>query len=440
LTAAARLVLTGACGLLLLTAGVARADSVLAGHWQGAFSRLGSIQEVALDLVAHGSKLSGTFDIPALGCYDVPLEALSASDSTMSFELLYGTFHMILHPADFEMTGENRDWGPPVSLHLGRAPRPSFYDTVAVSASRAGATIRGTLYLPHARARVPAVVVAGGSIQSSRAPWEYRSWGPVLAQRGIAVLIYDRRGHGASSGDTSDVDLKVEAADVVALVAKLRQNAAIDPARVGVMGLSRGGWVASWAAASSPAVRFLALECAPAVSATEQEIQRVSHTAPEDSLTASDIDRATAFTRIVMQVARGTAPWSEAQRASQSARQERWRGIVQIPEKESDLAWWRRNDFDEAAVLRRVHVPVYAAFGGADRIVPPGENLEPMRQALAQGGNRRVQITLVPGVGHGLYRYGRLTGHGWKWPSAYWVWSAKAPGVFENLGDWILAL
>jgi hypothetical protein len=63
-----------------------------------------------------------------------------------------------------------------------------------------------------------------------------------------------------------------------------------------------------------------------------------------------------------------------------------------------------------------------------------------MRQALAEGGNGRVKIELVPGVGHGLYRYGRLTGHGWKWPSAYWVWSAKAPGVFENLGDWILAL
>jgi pimeloyl-ACP methyl ester carboxylesterase len=437
---AVRIALGVTCGLILGLGAPARAGSPVSGHWEGAFSRLGSIQEVALDIVADRANLSGTFDIPALGCYGVSLEQVAATDSTASFRLLYGTFHMMLHPADEEMTGENLDWGPPVSLHLRRTARVSVYDMVAVAASRDGASIRATLYLPHARERVPAVVVCGGSIQTTRERWEYRSWGPVLAARGIAVLVYDRRGHGASSGDTSDVDLKTEAADVVALVACLRTNPAIDLARIGVLGLSRGGWVASWAAVSSTAVRFLALECAPAVSATEQEIQRVSHTAPEDSITASDIDKATAFTKLVMQVARGQALWSEAERESESARHERWHDLVQIPDHESDLAWWHRNDYDEAAVLRRVRVPVYAAFGEADRIVPPDGNLEPMRRALAEGGNRHVRIDLVPGVGHGLYRNGRLTGNDWKWPSAYWVWSAKAPGVLENLGDWILAL
>src|SRR5262249_22738653 len=149
--------------------------------------------------------LSGTFDIPTLGCYGVALENLSATDTSASFRLLYGTFHMLLHPADREMTGENRDWGPPVSLHLRRTARTGVYDTLAVAATREGATIRGTLYLPHARTRVPAVVVAGGSVQSTRGQWEYRSWGPVLAARGVAVLLYDRRGHGASSGDSVDV-------------------------------------------------------------------------------------------------------------------------------------------------------------------------------------------------------------------------------------------
>jgi hypothetical protein len=49
-----------------------------------------------------------------------------------------------------------------------------------------------------------------------------------------------------------------------------------------------------------------------------------------------------------------------------------------------------------------------------------------------------VQIRLVPDVGHGLYRHGRLEGHRWEWPTAYWVWAAKAPGVFEEVGDWVL--
>src|SRR5262249_44883915 len=115
--------------LLLVLCSTARADALLPGHWEGAFSRLGSIQEVALDVRPD---LSGTFDIPALGCYGVALENLSATDTSASFRLLYGTFHMLLHPADLEMTGENRDWGPPVSLHLRRTARTGVYDTLPV--------------------------------------------------------------------------------------------------------------------------------------------------------------------------------------------------------------------------------------------------------------------------------------------------------------------
>lgn len=413
------------------------AADVLKGHWEGAFARNGSIQIVALDFA---SDRAGTFDIPELGCFGEPLDSVSATDSSAVFGLLYGTFRMRLHPADRQMTGENRAWGPPVSLHVKRTPRIAAYDTMAIAATRAGATIRATLYLPRARGHVPAVVVAGGSIQTTRARWEYCSWGPVLADRGIAVVVYDRRGHGASTGDTTDTDLKTEAADVLALVERLRRNPAIDPQRVGVMGLSRGGWVASWAAASSPHVGFLALECGPAVSATEQEMQRVTHTPLEDSLTTQDIEHAATYTRLTLDAALGKRAWADVERASAEAKNARWKGLVQIPDRPSNLDWWRRNDYDQAAVLRRVHMPVYAAFGESDVLVPPAENLEPMRQALSQDGNRRVRIDLFPGVGHGLYAHGHLVGDEWKWPRAFWVWSAKAPGAFENLGDWILAL
>jgi len=430
-----RLALAGAA-LLLAAPAFATAD-VLQGHWEGAFARNGSIQTVALDFA---SDRAGTFDIPELGCYGEPLDSVSATDSSATFRLLYGTFRMRLHPADRQMTGENRDWGPPVSLHVKRTPRIAVYDTTAISVTRAGATIRATLYLPRARRRVPAVVVAGGSIQTTRARWEYRSWGPVLADRGIAVVVYDRRGHGASTGDTTDTDLKTEAQDVLALVERVRAQSAIDPERVGVMGLSRGGWVASWAAAHSPHVGFLALECGPAVSATEQEMERVTHAPLEDSLTTQDVERAAAYTRLTLDAALGKSAWADVERASAEARSARWKDLVQIPDRPSDLDWWRRNEYDQAAVLRRVRVPVYAAFGAKDVLVPPEENLEPMRRALTQGGNTRVRMDLFPNVGHGLYAYGRLEGDAWKWPRAFWVWSAKAPGAFESVGDWILAL
>jgi pimeloyl-ACP methyl ester carboxylesterase len=204
------------------------------------------------------------------------------------------------------------------------------------------------------------------------------------------------------------------------------------------MGMSRGGWVATWAAANSNQVKFLVLQSAPAVSVTEQEIQRVEHIAVEDSVTAQDVTSAAQFTRLLMRAVRDSTVWEEALRAGQAGRGKRWSQLVEIPEHASDLAWWRRNDYDQAAVLRRVHVPVLALFGTADRIVPMDLNAAPMRQALSEGGNTRVDIRSIPNANHGLYQYGRLEAHRWDWPTGYWVWAAKAPGVFEMIGDWVL--
>lgn len=369
----------------------AAGTSILRGHWEGAFSRQGSIQLIALDFSAGEEldtpwrRLAGTFDMPELGLFGVPLDSLAATDSTVAFKLLYGKFRMLMHPADLQMTGENRDWGPPVSLHLRRVSRPAMMETVGVTVRRAGATLQATLYLPRAKHRVPTVIVAGGSIQTTRDFWEYRSWGPVLAGRGIATLVYDRRGQGASGGDSSDVDLKTEAADVIAFLAHLRRRPDIDPNRIGLIGLSRGGWVASWAAASSRDVKFIVLECAPAVSVTEQEIQRIERTAVEDSVTSDDVANASRFTHLMIRAALDSLPWQEAERAARSACGTRWAKLVQIPDSRSDLDWWQRNEYDQAAVLRRIRVPVLALFGALDRPCPrtstPNRCVAPSRRA-----------------------------------------------------------
>src|SRR5207249_1246088 len=98
---------------------------VLPGHWEGAFSRQGSVQQVALDLrrsPTHGDQVDGSYDIPELGLFGERLDSLTATDSTLSFNLLYGVFHVRIHAPELQLTGDNRDWGPPVSLHLRRVP------------------------------------------------------------------------------------------------------------------------------------------------------------------------------------------------------------------------------------------------------------------------------------------------------------------------------
>jgi len=336
-----------------------------------------------------------------------------------------------------ELTGSNPRWNPVVTLHLKRAAPAAAYDTEEVRVPATGASIAGTLYLPRRRDPAPLVVVAGGSEQATRRQWEYRSWGDALARRGIAIFVYDRRGHGASTGDSADVDLRAEAADVVAMVHALARRPEIDRRRVGVLGASRGGWVAPLAAAASREITLLVLESAPAVGVVEQELQRISHVQPEDSISAADVAEAAAYERFWLNAALRGAPWRTIDSASVAARRARWRSISAIPGSAADAAWWVRNELDQQALLRRIRIPVLALFGAEDRIVPLAENLEPMRAAFAAGGNRDVTLRVIPEAGHGLWLFGTLRGGEWKWPAGYWRWARKAPGTFDAVAEWV---
>ena len=411
---------------------------ILTGHWEGAFGRLGSVQPVEIDFNLRDGRLLGSYRIPHLGLANEPLTEVTHTDSTVRFHLIYGAFEMRLDSAHLELAGGNAAWNPAVTLHLRKAPATIPYDTSLVRVRSGDATIVGTLYLPRSRQRVPLVVVAGGSIQTTRQVWTYRAWADALARQNVAVLVYDRRGFGASTGDSTDVDLRTESGDVVAMVHALAGRREIDRSRIGVMGLSRGGWVAPLAASDSRAIRMLILESAPAVGVVEQELQRIRHTEQEDSITAADIQEAAEYERLWLRAAFDSVPWHAVDSANVRARTARWRSLVQIPESPQEVAWWRRNDLNQAGLLRSIDVPVLALFGDNDRIVPASENLPIMRRAFQAGGNRDVTIRLVPRGGHGLWANATLRGGEWEWPSGRWIWSAKAPGIFQEVGEWIV--
>ncbi|MBE3575998.1 MAG: alpha/beta fold hydrolase [Firmicutes bacterium] len=66
-----------------------------------------------------------------------------------------------------------------------------------------------------------------------------------LAQEGIIALRFDFRGSGDSAGDFADMTVANELSDAEAALAWLQARPEVDPARVGVLGLSLGGAVAS---------------------------------------------------------------------------------------------------------------------------------------------------------------------------------------------------
>ncbi|MGA5298979.1 alpha/beta hydrolase [Nucisporomicrobium flavum] len=73
-----------------------------------------------------------------------------------------------------------------------------------------------------------------------------------LRDRGITALAFDHRGFGESGGRRAHEDSQGKLADLRAAVSLLAAHPAVDPARVGIVGICLGGGYAVRAAAADP--------------------------------------------------------------------------------------------------------------------------------------------------------------------------------------------
>jgi alpha-beta hydrolase superfamily lysophospholipase len=99
----------------------------------------------------------------------------------------------------------------------------------------------------------PAVVLFHGSGAQERDLFTAR-W---FAEQGIAALAFDKRGVGKSTGNFRTVPFMELCDDGLAAIDYLKSRKEIDAKRIGVWGLSQGGWLGPLAASRSPEVSFV---------------------------------------------------------------------------------------------------------------------------------------------------------------------------------------
>ena len=193
--------------------------------------------------------------------------------------------------AQNRIDGEFRAGGTSFELDLERVrevpnlprpqtPRPPFpynQEDVFYEGGADGVRLAGTLTLPTGAGPFPAVFLATGSGSQDRDETiayhrPFRLLADYLSRRGFAVLRTDDRGWGLSSGDASLATTKDNTDDELAAVRYLRSRSDIDPTRVGIVGHSEGGMIASFAATRDPDLAFIVLLAGPGVSG--QQIMR----------------------------------------------------------------------------------------------------------------------------------------------------------------------
>jgi len=116
---------------------------------------------------------------------------------------------------------------------------------IPVTFKSGGEQVVGMLHLPKKK-KCPAVVCFHGF--TGNKPEAHRLFvlaARELARNGVAALRIDFRGSGDSSGDFSEMTISRELEDARAAMKFIRRRPEVDPARVGVLGMSMGGMVSA---------------------------------------------------------------------------------------------------------------------------------------------------------------------------------------------------
>ena len=189
-------------------------------------------------------------------------------------------------------------------------------------------------------------------------------WRHALARRGVAALIYDKRGVGASTGDWQQAGFEELVGDASAAVETLRSRPRIAADRVGVHGHSQGGTIAPWVASENPHTAFVVGSAAGGIpSMAEMEFYSVSNYLGVSRMTEPDRGLAERYVRALVATAYQGAPRTEAEAIWQEVRDRPWA----FPVPEASDPYWRFSrriaSYDALVWWRGVTVPVLLVYG-----------------------------------------------------------------------------
>lgn len=151
---------------------------------------------------------------------------------------------------------------------------PQNFTTKEVKFVSEGDSLAGTIFTP--KNVQAAVVIVHGSGQEKR----MIEFAAILANNGIAVLTYDKRGVGESAGiyagpevGTNNVDfanLNLLSLDASAAVDTLSKSLSNKKIPIGLIGASQAGWIIPLTAEKNKKVRFMTIFSGALITSKEQ--------------------------------------------------------------------------------------------------------------------------------------------------------------------------
>ncbi|WP_412985835.1 alpha/beta hydrolase family protein [Pontimicrobium sp. IMCC45349] len=295
--------------------------------------------------------------------------------------------------------------------------KPYPYYEEEVSFNNEHIKLSGTLTLPKKEGKWPVVVLISGSGPQDRDETfanhkPFLVLADYLTRKGIAVLRYDDRGFGKSTGNFADGTTKDFATDVLSAIEYLKTRKEIDVKNIGLIGHSEGGIIAPMVANWTNDVSFMVIMAGTGIPGSEisliQSKTMRPFPVPDEqayeqavreaiSIAASHKDLSVVKKELTIHYNKTIVPILKPLVGTDEKVTKIVKDLVAMRTTKWVRFFYNYNPADE---FRKTKIPIFSLNGSKDTQVEAKLNQEGIKNALISGGNKNFKILELENLNH----------------------------------------
>ena len=431
------------------------------GYWSGSIAN--SLKVNLQFSKAADGRWEGTLSVPQQGL-TTKVDKLVVTDDQISFALVepQAGFAARWNEQEKAWAGTWSQNGRTAPLVLTRADAPALkpkrpqeeaiaartptYNSseVRFTNDAAQVALAGTFTVPQGKGPFPAVVLVHGSgpLDRNEVVFDHKLFlvlADHLSRKGIAVLRYDKRGIGKSTGAYDTATSFDLAGDAEAALRFLRGRAEVDTRHIGIIGHSEGGLIAPLVASRDAALGFVVMLAGPGVRGELLMVEQLALSAkaagaPDEVVAARRTLNTALFAALASEPQLQTARLKASLVMEEAARKGALPpGIDKDWARHFSTPWFHAFlRHEPGPALQATRQPILVLNGELDRQVPAAMDLAAIRTALK--GNARAVVKELPKLNH-LFQTA-VTGSGAEY---FAIEETIAPVALDTVTDWIHA-
>ncbi len=401
------------------------------GRWNGLLKVQGIELRLVFEITKMESGYKATMDSPDQGAKGIPVTSVSFENNMLEIKIDAAQIIYKGSIKDNEIVGTFKQGPMEIPMNLIRneiqktvkkkpqEPNPPFdyyNEEVSFSNEDANINLAGTFTAPSSNGTYPTVILISGSGPQNRDE-ELMGHKPFyvladfLTKNGYAVLRYDDRGVGKSTGDFGSSTSEDFASDVKAAIKYLINKKEVNSNKIGLVGHSEGGLIAPMVAATSSDVAFIISLAGPGLPGDEILLLQQKLIGKASGIQEEKLMENEKINREVFELIKKSNN-KEVLKNKISIL------LNSIPDKDIPngiskdefinqqikqiLNPWMQYfiKYDPRPALSKVKCPVLALNGEKDLQVPAQENINSIKDLLIKAGNKNVTTQILPGLNH----------------------------------------